>query len=255
MFTLQERWHARCQSLRRWIETHSGYLPNQGDKLPCGFGIGKWLQNQRKQLQSQRLEGVQVGALDDAAPGWRCMIALSSEGLLKRPTATELELENRFTVSLREATAFVAEFGRLPRVSGLSSKTNRLAMWLAAQRRCASRGKLSIERAQRLDHTLPGWRKVEFTDEMEGQWQNALASLVARVKQLGRLPSRNGPSAQWMYRQRKALKEGRLCASRERALSEAVPGWNTHSSKLEREQRIGECDSTGSPAVSVQAGM
>ena len=233
---------------------HSGFLPKLGDKLPCGFGIGGWFYNQRMQLQRQRLEGDRIGALDNAAPGWRSMIALTSKSLHKQPTATELEHENRYTENLREAVAFVAEFGRLPRVNGLCAKTDRLAKWLASQRSCASFGKLSIERAQSLDHNLPGWR-MEFTDEMMGQWQKALASLVARVKELGRLPTGNSPSAQWMYRQRKALTQGKLCESRERALSEAVPGWNNHSSRLERKQRIDECDSTGSLAVSNQAGM
>ena len=252
MLTLQERWHARCQSLRRWIETHSGYLPKQGDKLPCGFGIGGWLHNQRKHLQSQRLEEARIGALDNAAPGWRSMLALSSESLHKRLNAIELEHENRFTENLREAAAFVAEFGRLPRANGVCAKKDRLPMWLTHQRRFASLGKLSIERAQRLDHTLPGWRR-DFSDEMEEQWQNALACLVARVKELGRLPT--GPSAKWMHRQRKVLREGRMSESRERALSAAVPGWNKCSSSLESEQRMDECDSTVSPAVSEQAGI
>ena len=208
--------------------------------------------NQRTHLQRQRLEGDRISALDDAAPGWRSKITLSSESLHKRLNATELELENRFTVNLREAAAFVAEFDRLPRVNGLCAKTNQLANWLGTQRKSASRGNLSIERAQRLDHNLPGWR-TDFSDEMEGQWQNSLARLVARVKELGRLPTGNSPSARWMHQQRKALTEGRLSESRERALSEAVPGWNKLSSRLEREQRIDECDSTVSPAVSEQA--
>ena len=253
MLTLQERWHTRCQSLRCWVETHSGYLPKKGINLPCGFGIGAWLHNQRKQLQSQRLDGVRIAALDDAAPGWRITIDLSSDSLHKRPSATELELENRFTVNLREATALVAEFGRLPRANGLCAKKTRLASWLSHQRRCASLGKLSIERAQRLDHSLPGWRTDIGSDEMVGQWQDALASLVARVKELGRLPT--GPSARWMYEQRRALREGRLCESREIALSEAVPGWKKPSRRRERQERTDACDSTGLPAVRERAGI
>ena len=90
---------------------------------------------------------------------------------------------------------------------------------------------------------------------MEEQWQNALACLVARVKELGRLPTGNGPTAKWMYVQRRALREGRLCESRERALNETVPGWNKVSSSLEREQKIDKRDSTVWPPVSEQAGM
>ena len=143
-------------------------------------------------------------------------------------------------MNLREATAFVAEFGRTPRVSGLCAMNGQLAIWLGHQRRFASHGKLSTERAQRLDYSLPGWR-TDFSDEMEGQWHNALASLVARVKELGRLPTGNGPSARWMHRQRQTLREGKMCESRERALSELVPGWNKLSSKRESEERTGEC--------------
>ena len=60
------RWHARFQSLRRWIEEHDGDLPEVKVKLPCGFNIGEWLRFQRVQLQCQRLEGVRICMLDDA---------------------------------------------------------------------------------------------------------------------------------------------------------------------------------------------
>ena len=253
MYVLQERWHARCQSLRHWIETNKGSLPKQGDKLPCGFAIGAWLYHQRKRLQGQRLEGTRIGALDDAAPGWRNTVALSPEGLHKRPSATELSRESQFTANLRDIAAFVTELGRLPRKNDMRDNEHRLASWISDQRRNALGGILSIERDQRLDRTLPGWRMEGVPDKGSRRWHNALASLVARVKELGHLPT--GPSAQWMHRQRRALVLGKLQEGRERALNEAVPGWVKLSSRRESVKRSAGHDSTGLPVVSEQAGI
>ena len=253
MCMLKERWNTRCQSLLRWIETHNGSLPKIDTTLPCGFAIGKWLRVQRMRLQSQRLEGVRISALDDAAPGWRSMIALSSENLHKRPTATELEREDRFTANLREAAALVAELGRFPRGTGIDTSTDRVANWLVSQRKGNSLGKLSIERVQQLDHTLPGWQNEDFSYELECRWQASLASFVARVKELGRRPTGNDPSAMWMFQQRRALRQGMLSEGRERALNEVVPDWTKPSSRLDRNQRT-DCEGTGLVAVSEQTG-
>ena len=244
---------ARTLPIHCWIESHNGSLPKHGDKLPCGFKIGAWLYCQRKALKSQRLEGIQIGALDDAAPGWRSTVVLSPESLHKFPNITELKRESQFTASLRVAATLVAELGRLPRNSGMSANEHQVAGWIAHQRRHALRGKLSIERAQRLDHTLPGWRKEHMPDEGSRRWQNSLASFVARAKEPGRLPT--GPSAQWMYKQKRALELGKLQEGRESALDEAVPGWNKLSSRRESVKRTDSFQSTGLPAVSEQAGI
>ena len=66
---------------------------------------------------------------------------------------------------------------------------DRLASWLRHQRWDESRGILPIERVQRLDHILPGWRKEGILDEREQRWQNALVAYMARAKELGRLPT------------------------------------------------------------------
>ena len=245
----------RCESLRRWIESHNGRLPKRGDKLACGFGIGPWLYKQRDQLKSQRLEGVQISALDDAAPGWRINMALSPESLCKRPSATELERENRFTLILGKAAALVAKLGRFPCHNGVDNKNDPVAKWLGNLQRRESCGRLSVERVQRLDHTLPGWRRGNLSDELEQQWQNALAAFVAQVKVLGRPPSDPDPSAEWMTRQRSSLKQGRLHEGRERCLNEAVPGWNKRSSRRESGQRTDESERTCLPDVSKEAGI
>ena len=245
----------RCQSLRRWIQTHNGSLPGDDDKLPCGFGIGRWLRHQRKELLRQRLEGDQIGTLDDAAPGWRSMIALRPASLQKCPIAIELERENHYTVNLRKAAAFVAEFGRLPRRNGKDPDNDRLASWVTLQRRNECHGILSIERAQRLDNTLPGWRKVEPSHELEQRWQATLARFVAQVKELGRLPTGTGPFVKWIKLQRKHLREGKLHEGREGALNEAVPGWKSTSSRRESEQPTDQCESTGLTARSKYAGI
>ena len=250
MLTLKERWHARCHSLRHWVETHNGHLPKKPDTLPCGFSIGDWLIFQRKLLRRQRLEAVKICALDDAAPGWRSSIAVSPEGLHKRLTAVELELEDRFTANVRDVAAFVAEHGSIPRDSKRGTATDYLAVWLANQRKHVPTGRLSVERVQHLDHIVPGWRTGQGRGGWEQRWQDSLASLVARVKELGRLPTRNERSAQFMYMQRYLLKQGSLSEDRKRALDEAMPGWNERSSRRENEQST---DSTGSPILSGQA--
>ena len=236
MLTLKERWHARCQALRHFVETHSGHLPKPPDTLPCGFHIGHWLSFQRKLLKRQRLEGVRICALDDAAPGWRSSIAVSPEGLHKRLTAAELEEEDRFTANLRDVAAFVAEHGSIPRDSKMGTATDHLAVWLVSQRRQVATGRLSVERVQHLDHTVPGWRKGQGGGEGGRRWQDSLASLAARVKELGRLPIGSERSAQFMRMQRYKLKQGSLSEDRVRALDEAVPGWNEWSRRRLNEQ-------------------
>ena len=158
---LKERWYSRCQSLRVWIETHKGHLPGQHDRLPCGFLIGHWLKQQVQLLQKQRLEGERISALDNAAPGWRSTIAVevSQDTLHKRPTVKELEVENMFTANLREAAALFAELGSIPFGSVLGTRKYGVAHWLQNLRRKVSTGRFPVERAQRLDHALPGWRK------------------------------------------------------------------------------------------------
>ena len=186
---------------------------------------------QCKHLQNQRLEEVQIGELDKAAPGWRSTIALSPEKMQKRPNAREIEHDNRFMTFLNEAAVLVAENGGMLRKGELATNKNRVANWLAHQRNKKSMGTLPFERIQRLDHTLPGWQNADYTCELERRWPASLASLVARVKELGRLPRGMDPSAKWLCGQKAIFKEGRLRKDRERALNEAVPGWNTLSSR------------------------
>ena len=208
--------------------------------LPCGFNIGRWLSCQRTLLKRQRLDGVKICALDDAAPGWRSSIAVSPEGLHKCLTAAELEQEDRFTANLRDVAAFVAEHGSIPLNSKMGTATDYLARWLASQRRQVAKGRLSVERVQLLYHTVPGWRKGHGGGERERRWQDSLASLVARVKELGRLPTRTERSTQFMWMQRYKLKQGRLSEDRKRALDEAVPGWNERLRRREKEQSTDE---------------
>ena len=249
------RWHARFQSLRHWIEEHNGYLPTHEDRLPCGFYIGAWLSYQRLQLRRQRLERVRICMLDDAVPGWRKTIAVSSKSLCKRPNATELENENRFTENLREAAALVAELGKSSRKNNMGINNDRLALWLSKLRWVEKLGILPIERVQLLDHTLPGWRKENILDKQERRWQNALVAYIARVKELGRLPTGLDPYARWMCTQRMAFKQDKLHGDRERALSDAVPGWKNFSRGRGSEQRTDEREATDVPAVTEQAGI
>ena len=253
---LQERWYSRCESLRVWIETHKGHLPGAYDRLPCGFSLGDWLKQQRQLLKKQRLEGERISALDNAAPGWRGTIAVevSQDSLLKRPSAKELEVESMFAAKLREAAALFAEHGSIPRDRFLGTSKYRVGDWIINLRREVSTGRLGVERAQRLDHALPGWREWGESYQSAKQWQNALAAFIAQVKDTGRLPKNAEPSANWMYAQRTALNHGRLHEGRERALNEAVPGWKL-STRLSKEQRTGESGNTGLTIVSGQAGM
>ena len=226
-------------------------MPTEDNKLPCGFSIGTWLTRQRTQLRNQRLEGDQICALDNAAPGWRSSIDLSPEGLHKRPTAIELERDEKFTAGLRQAAAYFAEHGRFPPLNSMARghAYNQIATWIAEKRKFELWGRLSIERVQQLDHSLPGWRKSDVSDEREQRWQDAFADLVARVKELGRLPTSPDPSARWMYRQRTSLKHGRLHEDRLRAVNEAIPGWNKVSSRRESVQRTDVLKSSVKPAV------
>ena len=178
---------------------------------------------------------------------------MRSEILNKHPDVTELEIEFLFTWNLEKAAALVAELGSFPHRNSSSAAGNRFALWLSHQRWFESLGRLPIERAQSLDHTLPGWRKEDVFDERERQWLNALAAYIARVEELGHLPTGDDPCARWMNAQQNSLKQDTLYEGRERALNGAVPGWKTDSCRHESKQRTDECENTGSPTVSVQA--
>ena len=192
---------------------------------------------------------------DERWPGWRKTITVCSETLNKHPDDTEVEPRRRFTEHLKEAAALVAELGRPARKNNMGINNDRLASWLVHLRWDESCGRLSIERVQRLDHILPGWRKEDILDEQERRWQNALVAYIARVKELGRLPTGLDPCATWMLRQRRAFKQGRLYEGRERALNDAMPGWEKFSRRRGSEQRTDERETTNVPAMSEQAGI
>ena len=132
--------------------------------------------------------------LDDAAPGWRRTIALSPEKLHTLPHSTELEHGTRVPANFREAAESVDNVG---------TNNDRVATGLADPRK----------------------------NSLERQWQASLAILVAEVKKLGRLPTKRSVSTTWMYTQQEAFRKGRMYEGRERALNEALPGWNKHSKR------------------------
>ena len=172
---MQERWHARCQSLRVWVNANTGKLPKYDETLPCGFLVGVWLFKQRGRLAKGRLEQVQISDLDDAAPGWRSEIVTIPESLHKHPSTTELDRNEAYHAIMRELAAFIAEYGRFPRCGGVPDTDEYwLGKWLVKQRSVQSRGRLSTERAESLDSTVPGWRNGVSLSQREQRWRDSL---------------------------------------------------------------------------------
>ena len=187
-------------------------------------------------LAKQRLEKVQISLLDDVVPGWRIKVATIPENLYKRPNTRELDRQVTYHAHVKDLATFIAEHGRFPCNSATEHDELQLGGWISAQRMSQSHGKLSAERSELLDRTVPGWQNRTLLSLREQQWQNSLAELKAITSELGRLPHTRTPSGLWMHGQRRTLRKGALSKDHELALDAAVPSWRSSSPSLQEQK-------------------
>ena len=187
-------------------------------------------------LAKQRLEKVQISLLDDVVPGWRMKVATIPESLYKRPNTRELDRKVTYHVHVKDLATFIAEHGRFPCNSATENDELQLGCWISAQRMSQSHGKLSAERAELLDCTVPGWQNRTVLSLREQQWQNSLAELKAITSELGRLPSTRTPSGVWIQGQRRTFRKGTLSKDHELALDAALPSWRNSSPSLQEQK-------------------
>jgi hypothetical protein len=100
-----------------------------------------------------------------------------------------------------------------------------LGGWVAAQRRTRTNGRLSDDRARRLE-ALPGWS----WKKSENAWDDGYARLKRFVEREGHAGVPTGyhedgyPLGTWVTRLRRLYRKGTLNPER-RARLEALPGW------------------------------
>lgn len=235
------RWEHRLVELVDYQAKHGKWPVYAPDADTDTRVLGQWLMTQRKMLRVQAPDARQqerIRLLDESAPSWRAL------------GGAEDGLTPGWLARLEQVCRFHAEHGRLPRSRG-GSEERVLGRWIDAQRAAArgtGTGLWTPERGERLDAALPGWlRKSRPLSTRTGseagtaparglsaRWLLRAEDLQRFLQREGRQPRRNSPGdherglAQWLSRQRTAAAgepRSSWTASRERRLTELVPGW------------------------------
>ena len=133
-------WEAGFAHLVAWVDEH-GTIPTQGAVAADGHQLGGWVAKQRMRRTRYRDPRLSWTARLEAVPGWTW--------------APRFELDGwGTTCSVLEE--YAAEFGHARVLDGTTYKGVNLGSWVDYQRREFNRGRLSIERADRLMN-IPGW--------------------------------------------------------------------------------------------------
>lgn len=132
---------------------------------------------------------------------------------------------------LDDLLAFYEAEGRLP-VRGRSHRESTLAEWLTRRREQAAAGALSPAYAAALDE-IPNWRDYPTKRDTDAaRWTQRLAEIAAH-----RAAGNDWPRHQktddhmertlgvWLHTQRIDARAGKLTATKEQHLNEAIPGW------------------------------
>ena len=206
-----DAWRRTADELARF-SSEWGELPVTGGTRPDEHRLACWLGAQRAAAARGTLAASRRNQLDTRVAGW------------------SVRRSHRWSDRLAEAAAFITRHGRLPARTGQADETEqRIAGWIAAQRRADRDGRLDDARRGRLDAAIPGW-----SSPGEAAWRTRAAELAAFASRHGRLPAvrDQDPAARglavWLGRQRSAADAGELIESRERWLRLHVPGWRDH---------------------------
>lgn len=127
---------------------------------------------------------------------------------------------------LAELVLFIQRNDRLPLKAFASERT--LFTWVERQRSALRRGELDPSREAALDAYAPTWRDSPRRDLFNRQLLDVAAFFVGS----GRFPAEDSVDraeellGRWLWKQRRALRDGVLEDIRKEQLDAAVPGWS-----------------------------
>ena len=172
-----------------------------------GSRLGWWVSTQRKAHGDGTLSGERVRQLE-SLPGW-----------------TWDQLETDWEEAYTRLQEFVRREGHARVPKRYEEEGIRLGLWALRQRRFHDQGRLSSERAHRLE-TLQGWE----WDIKEADWEAAYTHLQSFILREGhaQVPTDHVEShfslGRWVLTQRTQFRKGKLSAKR-RSHLEALSGW------------------------------
>ncbi|WP_143736587.1 hypothetical protein [Plantibacter flavus] len=142
--------------------------------------LGQWLREQRTRDTAGELPEDERATLDSVAPDWR------APGVRKSAAAAKEWRERT-----EEISAFINEFGHLPRASRRASTEERkLNAWLSR----TIQGEIDVIASGDLDRFAPGWRdyKIVVDSGIDLEFADFTTELATFVTAFGRLPEPDG---------------------------------------------------------------
>lgn len=152
------------------------------------------------------------------------------------PTAAQLQRKPSrpsWEVRLKEATEFYQRHHRLPRILSKDPIEQRLAVWVAGQRKQVRNGSISNDRRELLLAAFGDWVGLPRPVIETNMWDQRLNEVAHVINREGRPPHfrRTGDRSEnalatWLVTQRGNHRRGTLDPARRSQLDERLPGWD-----------------------------
>lgn len=213
VWTFQDAcWERAFEYLRDFMHTHGAARPPSTYKAADGFGLGKWVKQQRMDCRAGLLDPDRVRRLE-ALPGW----VWNGRQVMRGA-------DPLWDKHFEALVGYVAKRGH-----ACPGPEEQEYDWVVSQRRSYARGRLTADQVARLQG-LPQWR-WRLRSVRRG-WSDYYAAFLRYVADNGhaRPPARfctveGMYLGQWTVDQRAAFRRGLLSQERVRLLEE-VPGWD-----------------------------
>jgi len=219
-----EQWNFKLELVIEYKDLHNGNKKNwlpQSRTVYRNERIGSWLHTQKTALKNGTLSAERIQKLDEKLLGWR-----------------ETKKEIIWNLSLGLNIEY-KELLNGDKKNGLAQqrtvyKNEPIGQWLYTQKKALNSDTLSLERIQKLDEKLPGWRNTK-DEEDEARW-NLMFKLNIEYKDLLNGDKKNGLAQQktvykyeqigyWLDRQKVCLNSETLSLKKIQKLDEKLPGW------------------------------
>ena len=185
----EQIWNKKYEELKKFVEENNRFPTQNG---PCG----RWLNNQRVSYRKGELSKERETKLN----------------LLGNWLNPQKEIDEQiWNKKYEELKKFVEENNRFPKYQ------EDCADWLIRQRASYRKGKLSKEREAKLDK-LGNWLNPQKEID-EQEWNKKYEELKKFAEENGRFPTQNEPCGDWLIRQRKYYRKGKLSKERETKLN------------------------------------
>ncbi|MFF6888600.1 Helicase associated domain protein [Streptomyces sp. NPDC012421] len=226
-------WEHRDNAFQRNLDALAAFKAAHGHTLvpqrhtQDGVRLGSFVSQMRAKYTAGKLPRFKVLALEEAGMVWR------------------VDLYPRQARQLAAAASFHHTYGHLRVPATAHHDGVRLGEWLARQRKAHKAGDLDQAVGQALDAIDPGWTgppdrlpstpspqiQAQRAARADAAWEKGLAAATAFHREHGhlRVPDRHVRDGvrldAWLYRQRKARKEGTLPAQRVETLDALGITW------------------------------